>query len=355
MRSTAQLRRRSGVTGLLARLPAVMQTRSSTGRAHRLRDLRDLWRATRRRRKLRKRVARDAIEPVRVLPEPEPRDIVCLLKCRDESLRLPDFLAHHRKLGVDRFVVIDNGSSDATSELILDQSDTDLFRTDASLLEASAGITWFQHLLDRYGSGRWYLVFDADELIAYEGMEDRDLHHAAENLDRRRRLALTAYIVDMYPNGPVDELAYRPGDSLIAACPLFDGSGYEIADRPGRAGRLTGGPRQRVLGWTPYLRKTPFFRHTPLFAHRTIHVPVARRHSPKPEAALLHFKLLADFRAKVDAAVTDRQYWKRSAEYEAIQASLGKILDLDFRYEGSRPYQGAGSFIDAGLMCPFPW
>jgi hypothetical protein len=327
----------------------------SIDRARPLRDLRDRWRAARRRSALRRRAARDAIEGVRTLPVPARSDLVCLMKVRDESLRLPDFLAHHRALGVDRFAVIDNGSVDGTADLLLAQPDVDLHRTDASLVGASAGITWFQHLFDRYGSDRWYLVLDADELMVYEGMADRDLHRAAEALERRGRQVLTAWMIDLYPDGPVDALAYRPGDSLVAACPLFDGDGWEITERGPRIGRLHGGPRQRVLGLRQSLRKTPLFRHGPLFAQRTIHRPVARRHSPPPESALLHFKLLGDLRERVDAAVAHRQYWKGSAEYAQAREALEGIPSLDFRYAGSRRYEGPKSLMAAGLLNAFPW
>jgi hypothetical protein len=59
---------------------------------------------------------------------------------------------------------------------------------------------------------------------------------------------------------------------------------------------------------------------------------VARRHAPRPEAALLHFKLLGDFR-------------------EALEA----LPDLDFRYPGSRRYRGFASLVEAGLVARLPW
>ena len=115
---------------------------------------RDLVRAVRRRRELRRRVPRSQIAPVRLLPSPDPTDIICLTRCRDECLRLPAFLAHHRSLGIGRFVIIDNGSRDGSVDVLLGEPDVDVFETKAPLSQASAGIVWLQYLFDRYGSHR---------------------------------------------------------------------------------------------------------------------------------------------------------------------------------------------------------
>ena len=43
--------------------------------------------------------------------------------CRNERLRLPAFLNHYRSLGVDEFLVIDNDSSDGSTEYLAAQAD----------------------------------------------------------------------------------------------------------------------------------------------------------------------------------------------------------------------------------------
>ena len=41
---------------------------------------------------------------------------------------LDDFLRHYRALGVDRFVVLDNGSTDGSVDLLARQPDVDLYQ-----------------------------------------------------------------------------------------------------------------------------------------------------------------------------------------------------------------------------------
>jgi hypothetical protein len=56
-------------------------------------------------------------------PIPERQELRAFLVVRDEIARLPDVFRHHRGLGIERFFVVDNGSSDGTLEFLQDQSD----------------------------------------------------------------------------------------------------------------------------------------------------------------------------------------------------------------------------------------
>ncbi len=67
-------------------------------------------------------------------------EIRLLTKCRNESLRLPAFLRHYRQLGVHRFFVADNASTDGTTtEYLTQQPDVHVFRTDQSFRSARGG------------------------------------------------------------------------------------------------------------------------------------------------------------------------------------------------------------------------
>src|SRR5262249_15628935 len=60
------------------------------------------------------------LEPITGRPvELHDDDIVVVIAVRNERLRLPYLLEHHRRLGATRFLVIDNGSDDGSVELLL--------------------------------------------------------------------------------------------------------------------------------------------------------------------------------------------------------------------------------------------
>src|SRR5579875_3868884 len=109
----------------------------------------------------------------------EPRDdliigeneIVVVACLRNELLRLPYFLEYYRRLGVDRFLLVDNNSDDGTREYLADQPDVEYFHTDAGFLGSANGRMWLQELAETYATGRWVLVADVDELFVYPGVE----------------------------------------------------------------------------------------------------------------------------------------------------------------------------------------
>jgi hypothetical protein len=58
---------------------------------------------------------------------------------RNEALRLPYFLDYYRKLGVTRFLLVDNDSTDGTREYLQLQPDVEYFHTTTSYRGSAAG------------------------------------------------------------------------------------------------------------------------------------------------------------------------------------------------------------------------
>src|SRR5260370_30610911 len=56
-------------------------------------------------------------------------EIRAFMTVRDEMLRLRQNLAHHRSIGVRRFLVVDNGSTDGSPAFLLAQPDCHVFLT----------------------------------------------------------------------------------------------------------------------------------------------------------------------------------------------------------------------------------
>jgi len=71
-----------------------------------------------------------------------PDTILAVSTVRNEIVRLPYFLAHHRKLGVGHFLFVDNGSDDGTIEFLGKQPDVSLWVATDSYKESRFGVDW---------------------------------------------------------------------------------------------------------------------------------------------------------------------------------------------------------------------
>jgi len=86
-------------------------------------------------------------------------EIRSFLIVRNEALRLPSTLRHHRSLGVHRFFVLDNGSTDGTLDYVLAQPDVHVFSTTERYSQSHCGIVWTNELLNSGSSGSRVGVF----------------------------------------------------------------------------------------------------------------------------------------------------------------------------------------------------
>src|SRR5436190_3910005 len=115
------------------------------------------------------------LETIRCRGPLAPDEIGAICVVRNEAARLPLFFDHYKKLGVNRFFMVDNGSDDGTHELLLAEASADVFVAHASFVEGNYGLYWSNGLARKHCIGNWILTTDADELMVYEGMEERGL------------------------------------------------------------------------------------------------------------------------------------------------------------------------------------
>jgi hypothetical protein len=311
-------------------------------------------------------------------------------RCRNESLRLPAFLRHYRQLGVDRFFIVDNDSSDGSAEYLAAQADVRLFRTTNRYSEASGGTGWLNALLARFGVGYWCVTVDVDELLVYPASEHASLRSLTAYLDRQGAGAFACMLLDLYPAGPLQKCAYAVGGDLLAASPYFDAGPYEILPFDAcPALHIRGGVRQRVFypefkrrrlaarlyealfqslaHRAPRLHDLPWVRaHRPPTPPLLTKVPLVRwdettryvksnhRVTPKTVAAetgvLLHFKFLQDFHTRAVHEANRREYSGGAFDYRRYARRLDEHPDLSLIYEGSVRFEGSSQLVRLGLM-----
>ncbi|WP_209426807.1 glycosyltransferase family 2 protein [Pararhodobacter sp. SW119] len=129
---------------------------------------------------------------------------------KNELYFLPHFLDYYRRLGIERFVLLDDRSDDGSREFLAAQDDVLLVASDRHFGEpifpddpdpdrrrVRMVHAWRTLLLRRFTLGNWALVLDADEFIVLpEKMDFPDLFRHAEKMGVR---GVAGVMLDLYP------------------------------------------------------------------------------------------------------------------------------------------------------------
>ncbi|WP_404947004.1 glycosyltransferase family 2 protein [Rhizobium terrae] len=284
----------------------------------------------------------------------QPQDVPLVVLTHNDARFIPSLLRHYRRLGVTRFICVDDQSEDATRDLLFKERDVDVWLSPVRFRHAARGKLWREALFALYGSDRWYLNIDSDEYLIYDDCFNRPITDLIGELERRGENRLAAPMIDLYPPGPIDEFAFDGTDGgmpwEIANC--FDRTGYHITPTL-RHLSMTGGPRRRVFGEAIELMKYPLLKWDQSCSLGvSIHQPTPyQRNFPPISGVLLHFKLFSDLRSRSLAAVKDKQYFDGAAAYERMLAMLEKGAGPDFNEPvTSASFEGPEQMIEYGFM-----
>lgn len=294
--------------------------------------------------------------------------IVAVMTVRNEMLRLPYFLDHHRRLGIDHFLIVDNASDDGTAAYLADQPDVSLWSTPHSYRLSRFGVDWTTWLQHRLCHGHWCLTLDADELFIYPYWDTRDLHALTGWLNRLGQSALPAMMLDLYPEAALADAPYQAGQDPTQVLAWFDAGNYGI-QRHDPLGNLwiQGGVRGRVFFQddprrAPTLNKTPLVKWDRRFAYvNSTHqiLPPGLNHGYGRDGAeltsgiLLHTKFLPNVVARATEEKARREHFNNSALYEDYYDGL--IANPQLWCAASRRYSGWRQLESLGLMSRGGW
>ncbi|MBT9383896.1 glycosyltransferase family 2 protein [Pseudooceanicola sp. CBS1P-1] len=314
-----------------------------------------LWRAFRARRDLRRVADRSAAI--------RPGDVLLFCVLRNESLRLPQFLAHYRALGVAHFLIVDNASTDGSAALLARQPDVSLWYSGASYRRARFGINWLNHLLGRYGHGHWCVIADADELLDYAGSDHRRLPALAARLEARGQMVMGAFLLDLFPKGRLGLRTYQAGRDPLEVLTQFDPGPFR-ARRQAPMGNLwlQGGTRDRVFfadqpARAPTLNKLPFLRWDRRYAfvnssHSILPPGLNAFYSgpggPFFNGVLLHTKFLPDVLDRAREDLCRSQHFNSPDLYRDYYEAILKAPDLSC--PDTLRFAGTGGLVRIGLI-----
>lgn len=297
-----------------------------------------------------------------------PGAILAFVTVRNEALRLPYFLQHYRKLGVDHFLFVDNASTDGTTALLTAQPDVSVWSTAGGYKASRFGLDWLTGLMRRHGAGHWCLTLDADELLVYPYCETRPLRALTERLQAEGRLSFGAMMLDLYPKGPLQAQSYQPGQDPLEVLPWFDSGNYVVQVQPRlRNLWIQGGVRARAF-FAAEPRRAPTLNKVPLIYWRRGYAYVNSTHAALPahlnavfsetggellSGILLHTKFLPIVVEKSAEERGRKEHFANSDLYEAYYTDL--MASPDLWCPASRQYHGWRQMEALGLMSRGGW
>jgi hypothetical protein len=310
---------------------------------------------------------------------------------KNESYYMRSFLDHHRRIGVDQFIILDDQSSDGTRELLVSQTDCLVlespFRFGQRLpvpggdgeKQERAGILFKSLIPQRFLAGRYALYLDGDEyLVLPAGIGT--VGDLFDLLARHDVPSVAANLIDFFP-ATVTEMdvprelptaaAMLDAHAWFDALPLLgwkDGEPEPVRVNESSTARLFAKHRvktvpesmQRAPRWLnrllPYaypktsVQKTPVVRWDPGVGYLNSH-----RASVAPSHQLLlglaHLKFTCDLARRIDYALESKAYVRGSRKYQWYGELLDAMRRGDPSFLGphSRRYTGPADLAAAGL------
>jgi hypothetical protein len=295
-------------------------------------------------------------------------DILLFSTLRNEGTRLAYFLSYYRALGVQHFVIVDNGSDDGGREYLMSQTDVSLWTTSASYKRAAFGMHWMNYLLRKFAVGHWALCVDVDEFFVYPHCDTRPLPALTDWLDACSIRSFGTMLLDMYPKGKIENAGFKEGQNPIEVTPYFDSGNYSFSLNPKYKNLwIQGGPRQRVFfadkpSFGPALNKIPlvkwskanmFVSSTHVILPRSLNVVYGTDGDQVISGCLLHAKFVDSFVNLAKDTELRKEHYAAGREYKFYDR-LSEVETNLFTPQSTK-YQDWKQLSDLGLMCTGGW
>lgn len=310
----------------------------------------------------------------------------------NEMFFLPAFFDYYRRLGVQQFLILDDGSDDGTEDFLREQPDCVLLGSpfkygqplvvtfnDGRQSHGRAGVYLKRFIPQHLLPGEFALYADADEFLIlpkrvtsvpalFKALSDRHITHVAASLVDFFPLDITTMDKAKAPMSFEDLLADYAYFDAIPLIQLIEGK-QPRAINPTVSARLFAkhGVKQapRVLsslpGWLvdalPFSppgvarKKTPVIRSSAtLWLEGSHQANVA----PPSEVmlALAHFKFTSDFAKRIKMAMARKSHSRNGEKYFQYYRLMQRMRRGDGAFASTKtvPFRGPESLESCGLM-----
>jgi Glycosyl transferase family 2 len=282
-------------------------------------------------------------------------DLLVLCVVRNGALYVESFMDHYARMGVAHSVFLDNGSTDATVEMLCDYPRVTVLRTDAPYHKYEN--TMKRMLAERFSRGRWHLCADIDELFDYPFSAQLPLAGLLGYLNARGFTAVVAQLLDMFSDVPIAAIESLPGDRLKQKYQYFDISmvdrrAYEWSEpRRPEIKMHWGGIRRAVFGTNNGLTKAALVCMNGQVRPFVEWHQATRAVLADITCVLMHYPFVSGFRDKVlDAVRTGRYGMTTTDEYVAYARGLASNPNLSLMRPSARRFTGLEELIADGFV-----
>lgn len=284
---------------------------------------------------------------------------VAIIVAKNEGNLLPNLLQHHRSIGIEHFLFVDNCSDDDTLSFLSSQTDVSTFVATQEYKYSRFGVNWQETLLKHYCVGKWALIIDTDELFTYSGMEERSIASLTKTADEEGASAFFAPMIDFYPQSSLENSDITGEKPFYDVCSFYDDLETMSIDSDPSYGPFSnsvcwhGGLRMRIFGRYAnypapnYLnQKYNLIKYHPKMRlveglHFMYGATVATE-----KAVLMHFKYHSGFHDKVMREVKSGQHWGGGKEYKRYAKRLENQESAALYQSGvSKSYSSSSEFI----------
>lgn len=275
---------------------------------------------------------------------------------------LPGLLAHHRAIGVRHFLIIDNGSTDGTVELLAAEPDVTVVEN--RLPVAGYEVMMRSLLPRRFVKGGWFLVVDSDEMFdpppGCGGKVSPLLRYMLET----GHTAMLAHALDMFSDAPAEVTArWDYAEALDRLC-LYSLDQLERLDYRDPDFELSfflrnnqtdapmhfwlGGMRREVFGEKPLLTRHNIIRNAPSVGNYWNVHAISGVRVCDVTASFRHYKFTGDYVGR-DRRQVAAKVWQHGEDIQRV-ARYDRAGGFAISTPGQRVYRDVEALLNEGFI-----
>lgn len=281
--------------------------------------------------------------------------VLCVVK--NGGYYLESFLAHYRKLGVSRFVFLDNGSTDNTLTTLENESDVKVISN--HLPYRTFWHHFKRYLFEYFGKNYWNLVVDIDELIDFPGSEEYALYQVLKYCDDHQYTSVMCQMLDLYPDE--DVLSQDRSSDFIETHVGYNTENLKYLspqEMTGTANRISNySIKYQLGGWRDATFKTGdimLTKHAIVKGESRVKYVhdhfVYGAHVADFSCVLKHYKFNNNFRHYVSQSISEKNHYNNSAEYVRYQGIIDQQETLNFFSSKTEKYSSALNLVTQNFV-----